>query len=88
MQVALRVASLAASLGLNTSLSRVELGGWSWGEEGSGLAAPFLALGPAIAGTVPGGAPGGSVVSGLTKGLGLGVTEALSCVQVGGQGRK
>lgn len=65
MQAGLRIAALAASLSLSSSIKSVELQGFSWDESGSGMAAPFLALG---AGPGPGlqiitsagGAPRGS----------------------------
>ncbi|KAJ9512688.1 hypothetical protein QJQ45_018802, partial [Haematococcus lacustris] len=48
-QMALRCAVLAAGASLNTSLQQLSLTGFSWGGEGSGLAAPFLALGVPLA---------------------------------------
>ncbi|KAL6760456.1 hypothetical protein V8C86DRAFT_2552494 [Haematococcus lacustris] len=48
-EMALRCAVLAAGASLNTSLQQLSLTGFSWGGEGSGLAAPFLALGVPLA---------------------------------------
>lgn len=44
-QAGLRVACLAAALGVNSSLRSVELSGWTWTELGNGCALPFLTLG-------------------------------------------
>lgn len=44
-QAGLRVACLAAALGVNGSLRSVELSGWTWSELGNGCALPFLTLG-------------------------------------------
>ncbi|GAX75916.1 hypothetical protein CEUSTIGMA_g3359.t1 [Chlamydomonas eustigma] len=46
-KVGLRMACLAAALGLNTSIRTLELSGWTWSELGNGSALPFLTLGSA-----------------------------------------
>jgi hypothetical protein len=69
LQARLRVTCLAAALGLNTSLTEVELAGWTWSEGAYvGIAAPFLALGSNQSSTLAG--SGGVGANGLVAALG------------------